>query len=138
VTLLSRELSHLAWIAFSFNIIWCWKILCLSCESCVAGHFLFRLIREYPDFSCWYSELIWIFVWIDLGFSSLSGAFFLLSIFSQTIPATWSMSPFVGARNFIHNDTIPLNRCSIDSSLDTKGRSHAKRMHVFDRIDEAQ
>jgi hypothetical protein len=41
VTLLSRELSHLGWIALSLNIIWGWKIISLFCGSCLAGHFLF-------------------------------------------------------------------------------------------------
>jgi hypothetical protein len=50
-TFLSRELSRLAWIALSFNIILYWKILSLSCGSYFAGHFLFPLIRGYPAFS---------------------------------------------------------------------------------------
>jgi hypothetical protein len=36
----------------------------------------------------------WIFGLVDLGFSSACGALFLLSIFSQDIPAAWSVSAF--------------------------------------------
>jgi hypothetical protein len=101
MALLSRELSRPAWIALSFSIIWCWKNLSLSCGSCVARHFLFRVIAGSPAFSWWYSEPIWIFVLVDLDFSFLGGAFFLLSIFSQDIPATWSVSALFWASNFV-------------------------------------
>jgi hypothetical protein len=109
VTLLSRELSRPAWIARSFNIIWCWKMLSLSCGSCGAEHFLFRVIRGHPAFSWWYSGIIWRFLFIDLGFSSLCDSFFLLSIFSQDIPATWSVSPFVDATLFIRAPNLIRN-----------------------------
>jgi hypothetical protein len=49
--LLSRDYSFLTGIALVFEIFFFWKILSLSCGSCVAGHFLVRLIRGYPAFS---------------------------------------------------------------------------------------
>jgi hypothetical protein len=86
--MLSRDLSHLAWIALSVKMISYWKILNLSsesCESCVAGHVLCRLIGVYPAFSWWYSELIWIFVLFDLVLASLRRAFFLAYCWGRVV-----------------------------------------------------
>jgi hypothetical protein len=94
VPLFSRDASHLAWIVLTFDIISSWEILNLSCGSCVVGHFLCRMIGVYQAASWWYSEFILIFALRDLGLAFLSGAFLLLSISSQDIPATWSRSDF--------------------------------------------
>jgi hypothetical protein len=92
LSLLSCGYSRVAWIALSFKLFSCWEILSLSCESCVAAHFLFRVLGGYPAFSRCSYELIWIFVLIDLFLTSLCDTFFLLSILSRDILATWSVS----------------------------------------------
>jgi hypothetical protein len=47
--------------------------------------------------------LTWIYVLVDSGFSSLCDAFFLFSLFSQDIPATWSVPEFLfcGAISYV-------------------------------------
>jgi hypothetical protein len=64
---------------------------------------------------------------VDLNFSSLCGAFFLLSIFSQELPATWSVSAFLGPAI----SCVTVSLCLFNLALDVTNLLH---LHAIGQV----